>query len=48
MKKRFKDKINHPIFGKHHVKELLLNSKPGSFNLMFGKKHSDYTKNLKE
>lgn len=43
----FKDKNNHPMFGKKHTKEaLLLISKPGELNPMFGKKHSEETKAL--
>jgi group I intron endonuclease len=45
MSKRFKDKYNHPMFGKRHSKQLLkLISKPSKLNPMFGKKHSELTK----
>jgi group I intron endonuclease len=47
MIERFKDKSNHPMYGKNHSKEVLrLISKPGSLNPMFGKKHSDESKKL--
>ena len=43
----FKDKNNHPMFGKKHTKEALaLISKPGKLNPMFGNKHSEETKAL--
>jgi group I intron endonuclease len=46
MIERYKDKSNHPMFGKTHTKEALsLISKPGELNPMFGKKHSESTKN---
>ena len=46
--KRLEDKSNHPFWGKHHdVKAKSLISKPGSpLNPMFGKTHSEETKNL--
>ena len=41
----YKDKSNHPMFGKTHNKEALaLISKPGELNPMFGKKHSESAK----
>ncbi len=41
----YKDKNNHPMFGKTHTEETLgLISKPGELNPMFGKKHSEATK----
>ena len=41
----YKDKNNHPMFGKTHTKEaLVLISKPGGLNLMFGRKHSEAAK----
>lgn len=47
MIERYKDKTNHPMFGKSHSEEVLkLISKPGELNPMFGKKHSDKTKEL--
>jgi group I intron endonuclease len=43
----FKDKNNHPMFGKKHTKEAIaLISKPGELNPMFGKKHTKETKAL--
>ena len=42
MLKRFENKSNHPMHGKSHMEETLkLISKPGEFNHMFGKKHSE-------
>jgi group I intron endonuclease len=47
MIERFKDKNNHPMYGKNHSEEVLkLISKPGALNPMFNKKHSDETKKL--
>lgn len=47
MIERYKDKTNHPMFGKSHSEEVLkLISKPGELNPMFGKKHSVNTKEL--
>jgi len=47
MVKRLEDKSNHPFWGKHHdVKAKSLISKPGSLNPMFGKTHSEQSKNL--
>ena len=47
MKLRFKNKLNHPFYGKSHTNESLkLISKPGQLNPMFGKKHSELTKDL--
>lgn len=41
----YKDKNNHPMFGKAHSKEALaLISKPGVLNPMFGKNHSEATR----
>jgi group I intron endonuclease len=41
----YKDKKNHPMFGKTHTEEALrLISKPGELNPMFGKKHSESSK----
>jgi group I intron endonuclease len=45
MEERFKDKNNHPMFGKTHsieAKELI--SKPGALNPMFGKNHTIETR----
>lgn len=45
MKLRFKDKSNHPMFGKTHDKFALAKiSKPGKLNPMFTKTHSPETK----
>ena len=45
MVNHYKDKNNHPMFGKTHSEEALaLISKPGELNPMFGKKHSEATK----
>ena len=45
MKDFYKDKNNHPMFGKTHTEEALaLISKPGELNPMFGIKHSEATK----
>lgn len=48
MIERFKNKENHPMYGKTHTKEALaLISKPGILNPMFGgasSKHSEETK----
>lgn len=47
MKQRYKNKNNHPMFGKSHSeKALALISKPGELNPMYGKTHSEITKNL--
>lgn len=47
MKTRYKDKSNHPMYGKSHKKESLdLISKPGILNPMYGKKHTDKSKSL--
>ena len=44
MIKRFEDKHNHPMFGKTHKKEtLVLISKPGILNPMYGKLHTELT-----
>lgn len=41
----YKDKNNHPMFGKTHTKEALaLISKPGKLNPMYGIKHSEVAK----
>jgi group I intron endonuclease len=41
MKLRFKNKSNHPMFGKTHTSFALSKiSKPGNLNLMFNKKHT--------
>lgn len=41
----YKDKNNHPMFGKTHTEEALrLISKPGELNPMFGKNHSESSK----
>lgn len=43
----YKDKNNHPMFGKKHTPEALaLISKPGELNPMFNKKHSEKTKSI--
>nr|YP_010710785.1 hypothetical protein P2Z26_mgp31 [Gonatophragmium mori]WCZ71149.1 hypothetical protein [Gonatophragmium mori] len=40
----YKNKKNHPMFGKSHTKEAIaLISKPGKLNPMFGKSHSKET-----
>ena len=45
MKLRYKDKTNHPMFGKKHDSFALAKiSKPGKLNPMFGKSHSIETK----
>jgi group I intron endonuclease len=45
--KRLQAKSNHPFWGKHHYdKAKSLISRPGLLNLMFGKTHSEETKNL--
>lgn len=45
MRMRFKDKNNHPLYGKKHTQESLLKiSKPGALNPMFGQKHTEETK----
>ena len=37
----YKNKENHPMFGKTHTRKALsLISKPGELNPMFGRKHS--------
>ena len=41
----YRDKNNHPMFGKKHTSETLaFISKPGELNPMFGKNHSEATK----
>lgn len=41
MIERYKDKTNHPMFGKSHSQKVLeLISKPGVLNPMFGKKRA--------
>ena len=41
----YKDKNNHPMFGKTHTKEALaLISKPGKLNPMYRRKHSEVAK----
>ena len=41
----YKDKSNHPMFGKTHTEEsLALISKPGDLNPMYGKTHSEDTR----
>ena len=45
MVNHYKDKNNHPMFGKTHSEEALaLISKPGELNPMFGRKHSEATR----
>ena len=45
MLKRFKDKSNHPMYGKTHTDKVRkLISKPGELNPMFGKQHNEATK----
>ena len=45
MLNRFKDKSNHPMYGKKPAEETLkLISKPGELNPMYGKLHSEETK----
>jgi len=47
MIERYKNKENHPFFGKTHTEEAKkLISKPGKENPMFGRKHSEATKLL--
>ena len=47
MSEFYKDKQNHLIYGKTHtIDAIALISKLGVLNPMFGKKHSDKTKNL--
>lgn len=47
MKEYYKDKNNHPMYGKNHTKEALsLISKPGELNPMCGKTHSDETRSI--
>ena len=44
---RYADKTNHPFWNKHHDDETkLLISKPGALNPMYGKTHTEETKNL--
>jgi group I intron endonuclease len=44
---RFKDKTNHPMFGKKHSENVLkLISKSGVLNPMYNKKHKDSSKEL--
>lgn len=45
MKEFYKDKNNHPMFGKNHTKEALI-SKPGKLNPMFSRKHNEDTKKI--
>lgn len=43
----YKDKNNHPMYGKTHSKEILyLISKPGKLNPMCGKSHSEESKKI--
>ena len=47
MSARFIEKENHPFFGKHHDENTkLLISKPGLLNPMYGKTHTNDTKEL--
>lgn len=47
MIERFKDKTNQPMYGKNHTNRVLkLISKPGKLNSMYGKKHTEDTKDL--
>lgn len=47
MVKRFENKMDHPFWGKHHnEKSKSLISKPGELNPMFGKTHSENTRDL--
>lgn len=47
MIERYKDKNNHPMYGKKHSEETLkLISKPGELNPMYGKKHSEGSKKI--
>ena len=47
MIERFKDKNNHPMYGRKHSENILkLISKPGELNPMLGKKHSEETKEI--
>ena len=42
---RFRDKKNHPMYGKKHTSGAkLLISKPGILNPMYGKQHTDQSK----
>lgn len=46
MKLRYVNKMNHPMYGKHHTPEALKTmSRPGVLNPMFNKKHSIEVKN---
>lgn len=46
MKEYYKNKNNHPMFGKTHTKETInLISKPDELNPMYGKNHNEETKN---
>lgn len=49
MRMRFKDKSNHPLYGKKHTSPrreatLLKISKPGALNPMFGQNHTEDAK----
>lgn len=47
MKDYYKNKNNHPMYGKNHTeKALSLISKPGILNPMYGKTHSEKSKSL--
>jgi group I intron endonuclease len=47
MIERYRDKSNHPMYGKNHSEVVLkLISKPGALNPMFNKKHSSESKKL--
>ena len=47
MLKRFKNKSNHPMYGRKHKEETLkLIGKPGELNPMFGTKHSKKSKEM--
>lgn len=47
MIERFKDKNNHPMYGKTHSEEArVLISKPGELNPMYGKTHSKESKQI--
>jgi hypothetical protein len=47
MLKRYRDKTNHPMYGKRHTDATLkLISKPCVLNPIFGKTHSEATKQI--
>nr|QJS52064.1 putative GIY-YIG homing endonuclease [Stigeoclonium helveticum] len=49
MKQRFKDKINHPMYGKNHsikTRNLISKKTKGHLNPMYGKQHTKTTKKI--